>query len=71
MFEPPMARAVSSSRGLSAGTVRRARRLYVCTTTVAVDPSKTVESVTFPNVSNTVSGGATAMHIWAVSLGKT
>ncbi len=45
--------------------------VYVYATTVPVDPSKTVESITFPNVSNTTSGGATAMHIWAVSLGTT
>jgi predicted alpha-1,2-mannosidase len=45
--------------------------VYVYATTVAVDPTKTVASVTFPNVSNTTSGGATAMHIWAISLGKT
>jgi predicted alpha-1,2-mannosidase len=42
---------------------------YVYATTVPVDPSKTVESITFPNVSNTTAGGATAMHIWAVALG--
>ena len=45
--------------------------VYVYATTVPVDPSKTVKSITFPNVSNTVDGGATAMHIWAVSLGTT
>jgi predicted alpha-1,2-mannosidase len=45
--------------------------VYVYATTVAVDPNKTVQSITLPDVSNTTSGGATAMHIWAVSLGKT
>ncbi len=45
--------------------------VYVYATTVPVDPSKTVQSITLPNVSNTISGGATAMHIWAVSLGTT
>ena len=45
--------------------------VYVYATTVPVDPTKTVESITFPNVSNTTSGGATAMHIWAVTLGTT
>ena len=45
--------------------------VYVYATTVPVDPNKTVQSITFPNVSNTTSGGATAMHIWAVSLGTT
>jgi hypothetical protein len=43
--------------------------VYVYATTVPVDPSKTVKSITFPNVSNTTAGGATAMHIWAISLG--
>jgi hypothetical protein len=42
---------------------------YVYATTAPVDPNKTVESITFPNVSNTTDGGATAMHIWAVTLG--
>jgi predicted alpha-1,2-mannosidase len=45
--------------------------VYVYATTVPIDPNKTVKSITFPNVSNTVDGGATAMHIWAVSLGTT
>jgi predicted alpha-1,2-mannosidase len=45
--------------------------VYVYATTVPVDPNKTVQSITFPNVSNTTSGGATSMHIWAVSLGTT
>ena len=45
--------------------------MYVYATTVPIDSSKTVASVTFPNVSNTTSGGATSMHIWAVSLGTT
>ena len=45
--------------------------VYVYATTVPVDPSKTVESITFPDVSNTTSGGATSMHIWSVSLGTT
>ena len=45
--------------------------VYVYATTVPVDPSKTVKSITFPDVSNTTSGGATSMHIWSVSLGTT
>ena len=45
--------------------------VYVYAQTVPVDPSKTVESITLPDVSNTTSGGATSMHIWAVSLGTT
>jgi predicted alpha-1,2-mannosidase len=43
--------------------------MYVYATTVPVDSSKTVASVTFPDVSNTTSNGATAMHIFALSLG--
>lgn len=45
--------------------------VYVYATTVPVDPNKTVKSITFPDVSNTTSGGATSMHIWSVSLGTT
>jgi predicted alpha-1,2-mannosidase len=45
--------------------------VYVYATTVPVDPNKTVKSITFPDVSNTTSGGASAMHIWSVSLGTT
>ncbi len=43
--------------------------MYVFATTVPVDSTKTVQSVTLPNVSNTVGGGITAMHIFAMSLG--
>jgi hypothetical protein len=43
--------------------------MYVFATTVPVDSSKTVASVTLPDVSNTVAGGATSMHIFALSLG--
>jgi predicted alpha-1,2-mannosidase len=43
--------------------------MYVFATTVPVDSSKTVASVTFPSVSNRVGSGVTAMHIFAVSLG--
>jgi predicted alpha-1,2-mannosidase len=43
--------------------------MYVFATTVPVDSSKTVASVTFPDVSNQVGSSVTAMHIFAVSLG--
>jgi predicted alpha-1,2-mannosidase len=44
--------------------------MYVYATTVPIDPSKTVASIEFPDVSNTVGNGSTtAMHIFAVSLG--
>jgi len=42
--------------------------MYVYATTVAVDPSKTVESVVLPNVNNSDSG--TAMHLFAIALGS-
>jgi hypothetical protein len=43
--------------------------MYVFAATVPVDSSKTIESVTFPDVSNRVGSGVTAMHIFALSLG--
>jgi predicted alpha-1,2-mannosidase len=43
--------------------------MYVFATTVPVDSSKTVASITFPDVSNQVGSSITAMHIFAVSLG--
>ncbi|HTU87248.1 MAG TPA: GH92 family glycosyl hydrolase [Solirubrobacteraceae bacterium] len=43
--------------------------MYVFATTVPVDSAKTVESVTLPDVSNSVGSGITAMHIFALSLG--
>jgi phospholipase C len=42
--------------------------MYIYATTVAVDPSKTVESVVLPNVNSTDSG--TAMHLFALALGS-
>jgi IPT/TIG domain len=42
---------------------------YVYAATVPINSSKTVASITFPTVSNTVSGDTKAMHIWAVSTG--
>jgi predicted alpha-1,2-mannosidase len=53
-------------RNSSSGT-SQAITMYVFATTVSVDSSKTVASVTFPDVANNVSN--TAMHIFAVSLG--
>ena len=43
--------------------------MYVYATTVPIDSSKTVASVTFPNVSNSVGSSTTAMHIFAVTAG--
>ena len=42
-------------------------KMFIYATTVAVDPSKTVESVVLPNVNSSNSG--TAMHIFALALG--
>jgi hypothetical protein len=43
--------------------------MYVFAAAVPVDSSKTVESVTLPDVANRVGSGVTAMHIFALSLG--
>jgi Glycosyl hydrolase family 92/IPT/TIG domain len=43
--------------------------MYVYATTVPIDASKTVASITFPNVSNAVGSSTSAMHIFAVSTG--
>jgi len=43
--------------------------MYVYATTVPIDTSKTVASVTFPDVSNSVGSSTTAMHIFAVTTG--
>ena len=48
----------------------QAINVYVYATTVLVNPAKTVASVVLPDVSNNVSGGATAMHIFALALGS-
>jgi hypothetical protein len=44
--------------------------MYVYATTVPVDPSKTVASITFPDVADQVGSSVTAMHVFAVSLGS-
>jgi lysophospholipase L1-like esterase len=48
----------------------QALTMYVYATTVPVNPSKTVASVVFPDVSNNVGVGVTAMHIFALALGS-
>jgi hypothetical protein len=65
------AAAATMSYRNSIGGSSQMLTVYVYATTAPVDSSKTVASITFPNVSNTTDGGATAMHIWAVSLGTT
>jgi hypothetical protein len=43
--------------------------MYVFSTTVALDSTKTLASVTFPNVASGVSSNTTAMHVFAVAEG--
>lgn len=43
--------------------------MYVYATTVPIDSSKTVASVTFPDISNSVGSSTSAMHIFAVTTG--
>jgi hypothetical protein len=43
--------------------------MYLFATTVPVDASKTVASITLPDVGTQTANGATAMHIFAMSLG--
>jgi predicted alpha-1,2-mannosidase len=53
----------------SNGGASQSITMYVFATSVPVDSSKTVASITFPNVSNQVGSSVTAMHIFAVNLG--
>jgi phospholipase C len=59
--------AVATMPYRNSSTGSQSITMYVYAATVAVDPSKTVESVVLPNVNNTDSG--TAMHIFALALG--
>jgi len=43
--------------------------MYVYATAIPVDSSKTVASITFPDVSNAVDSNTAAMHVFAISLG--
>ena len=43
--------------------------MYVYATTVPIDSSKTVASVTFPDISNSIGSSTSAMHIFAVATG--
>ncbi|HEX4791818.1 MAG TPA: GH92 family glycosyl hydrolase [Actinospica sp.] len=43
--------------------------MYVYATTIPIDTTKTVASVTFPNVSNVIGSSTSAMHIFAVTTG--
>jgi hypothetical protein len=51
------------------GGGNQAITMYVYATTVPIDSSKTVASITFPDVSNGVSSSTAAMHILAVTTG--
>jgi predicted alpha-1,2-mannosidase len=51
------------------GGGNQAITMYVYATTVPVDSSKTVASVTFPDISNSISSSTSAMHIFAVTTG--
>jgi len=44
--------------------------MYVYATTVPLNASKTIASVVFPDVSNNIGVGITAMHIFAVATGS-
>jgi predicted alpha-1,2-mannosidase len=48
----------------------QAINMYVYATTVPVDSSKTVASVTLPDIASSVGQNTTAMHVFALSLGK-
>jgi hypothetical protein len=54
----------------STGGASQSITMYVFATTVPVDPSKTVASITFPDVSSQIGSSTTAMHVFAVSLGS-
>ncbi|MBR7836797.1 GH92 family glycosyl hydrolase [Actinospica durhamensis] len=43
--------------------------MYVYATTIALDSSKTVASITLPDVSNSVGSNSSAMHIFAITTG--
>jgi hypothetical protein len=43
--------------------------MYVFSTTVPLDATKTLASITFPNVASSVGSNTTAMHVFAVAEG--
>jgi hypothetical protein len=51
------------------GGSSQAITMYVYATTVPIDSSKTVASVTFPDIGTTIANSTAAMHIWAVTTG--
>jgi hypothetical protein len=60
--------ATMSYRNMVSGG-SQAITMYVYATTVPVDSSKTVASVTFPDISNTIGSSTSAMHVFAVTTG--
>jgi predicted alpha-1,2-mannosidase len=60
--------ATMSYRNMDSGG-SQAITMYVYATTVPIDSSKTVASITFPDVSNMVGPNTSAMHIFAVTTG--
>jgi predicted alpha-1,2-mannosidase len=51
------------------GGGNQAITMYVYATTVPIDPSKTVASITFPDIGTTIVNSTPAMHIFAVTTG--
>jgi hypothetical protein len=60
--------ATMSYRNMVSGG-SQAITMYVYATTVPIDSSKTVASVTFPDISNSIGSSTSAMHIFAVTTG--
>jgi hypothetical protein len=52
------------------GSSNQAITMYVYATTVPVDSSKTVASITFPDIASSISGGTSAMHVFSVATGS-
>jgi hypothetical protein len=60
--------ATMSYRNMTSGGSQQIA-MYVYATTVPIDSSKTVASVTFPEISSMVGSSISAMHIFAVTTG--
>jgi predicted alpha-1,2-mannosidase len=60
--------ATMSYRNMTSGGSQQIT-MYVYATTVPIDSSKTVASVTFPEISSMVGSSTSAMHIFAVTTG--
>ena len=60
--------ATMSYRNMASGGSQQIT-MYVYATTVPIDSSKTVASVTFPNISSMVGSSTSAMHVFAVTTG--